>query len=99
MFQPRLLILDEPTLGLDPLLQNMVYEILLDFHQKGTTIFMSSHNLAEVEKICSRVAIIKEGKLVATEEIANLKKCTSIRLSSTSGAIFESRILNVRKQG
>ena len=74
MFQPKLLILDEPTLGLDPLLQNMVYQILLDFHQKGTTIFMSSHNLAEVEKICSRVAIVKEGKLITTEEIANLKK-------------------------
>lgn len=73
MHQPKILILDEPTIGLDPLLQNTIYQILKEFQQKGATIFMSSHNLAEVEKVCSRVAIIKSGKLIATESIAVLK--------------------------
>jgi len=74
MHQPKLLILDEPTIGLDPLLRNMVHEILRSEAEKGKTIFMSSHNLAEVEKICDRVGIIKEGKIVAIETIAAIKK-------------------------
>ena len=74
MLKPRLLILDEPTLGLDPLLQNEIYELLGEMTQTGTTIFMSSHNLAEVDRVCSRVGIIKEGKIVATESIAALKE-------------------------
>jgi len=74
MFEPELMIMDEPTLGLDPLLQNTIYEILGDFQKKGTTIFMSSHNLAEVDRICSRVAIIKDGKIVDIEGIRELKE-------------------------
>jgi len=74
MFEPELMIMDEPTLGLDPLLQNTIYEILESLREKGTTIFMSSHNLAEVDRICDRVGIIKDGKIVATESIASLKE-------------------------
>ena len=74
MFEPELMIMDEPTLGLDPLLQNTIYEILEDLQKKGSTIFMSSHNLAEVDRICDRVGIIKDGKLVATESITSLKE-------------------------
>lgn len=73
MFNPGLLILDEPTVGLDPLLQNKVYDLLLKMRQKGTTIFISSHNLAEVDKICDRVAIIRSGKVAAIESIYELK--------------------------
>jgi len=73
MFEPKLVILDEPTAGLDPILQNVVYEVLEDFFKKGISIFMSSHNLAEVERICHRVAIIRQGKIVAIENIQNLK--------------------------
>lgn len=73
MFEPELLILDEPTKGLDPLLQNVVYEIIDEADSKGATIFMSSHNLAEVERVCDRVGIIKEGAMVAIEDIASLK--------------------------
>ncbi|MGA2667087.1 MAG: ABC transporter ATP-binding protein [Patescibacteria group bacterium] len=73
MHQPELVIMDEPTAGLDPLLQNVVYKILEDFQKKGSVIFMSSHNLSEVDRICHRVAIIKEGKLVTTESIQALK--------------------------
>ena len=72
MHDPDLVILDEPTTGLDPLLQNTIYEILVEMKDRGKTIFMSSHNLAEVEKICERAAIIKNGKLIATENIKEL---------------------------
>ncbi|NIT04583.1 AAA family ATPase, partial [Candidatus Saccharibacteria bacterium] len=58
MGEAELLILDEPTIGLDPLLQNKTYDILEEAAGKGTTVFMSSHNLAEVERICGRVGII-----------------------------------------
>ena len=70
---PDLAILDEPTLGLDPLVQESFYEILRGLRDRGTTIFLSSHLLAEVEKICSRVAIVREGRLVAVESIEALK--------------------------
>lgn len=72
MGDPELLVMDEPTMGLDPLLQNTIYEILDELRDKGTTIFMSSHNLPEVERMCDRVGIIKEGKLVGIETIAAL---------------------------
>ncbi len=72
MNEPEILIMDEPTLGLDPLLQNKTYEILKIMRDRGTTIFMSSHNLSEVEKVCDRVGIIKDGKLVGIETIEEL---------------------------
>lgn len=74
MHKPQILILDEPTLGLDPLLQNTIYEILKKEVKNGKTVFMSSHNMAEVERICDRVCIIKQGKIVAIEDIGSLKK-------------------------
>ncbi|MDD5693605.1 MAG: ABC transporter ATP-binding protein [Patescibacteria group bacterium] len=72
MNEPEILIMDEPTVGLDPLLQNLIYEVLEDLRKKGTTIFVSSHNLPEVERICDRVGIIKAGKMVEVESIAEL---------------------------
>jgi len=71
--KPKLLVLDEPTAGLDPLMQNDFYEILLNLKKEGVTIFFSSHNLPEVEKICDRVGIIREGNLVDVETIAELR--------------------------
>ena len=73
MNKPKLLILDEPTTGLDPLVQQEFYKILAEANRSGTTVFISSHILPEVERICDRVAIIREGKLVLTEEINVLK--------------------------
>jgi ABC-2 type transport system ATP-binding protein len=70
---PDILIMDEPTLGLDPILQNKIYEILEDLKDEGKTIFMSSHNLHEVEKVCDRTGIIKKGKIVAVEDIDQIK--------------------------
>jgi len=74
LHEPKLLILDEPTSGLDPLMQNTFFEMLREERNKGTTIFFSSHILSEVQKMCDRVAIIKEGELVQVETIENLTK-------------------------
>lgn len=74
MFEPELLIFDEPTNALDPLLQNEVYEMIRESVENGSTVFMSSHNLVEVERICSQVGIIREGRMAATESIMKLKE-------------------------
>ncbi len=71
---PRLLIMDEPTTGLDPLMQSVFFELLRSENLKGTTIFFSSHILSEVQFLCKRVAIIKEGKIIQIEDIGNLRK-------------------------
>lgn len=73
MHKPKVLILDEPTTGLDPLLQDAIYDILKAEAKDGATIFFSSHNLAEVERICDRVLILRKGKIVDKESIAELK--------------------------
>lgn len=69
---PRLLILDEPTDGLDPLIQRAFDDVMTQLRSDGTTIFMSSHDLAEVERLCQRVAIIRAGHVVAEAAIADL---------------------------
>lgn len=74
MHRPHLLILDEPTSGLDPLNQQEFYTMLSEAHADGRTVFLSSHNLPEVEHTCERVAIIREGKLVTVDEVAALKQ-------------------------
>lgn len=73
MNDPKLLIMDEPTAGLDPILQNAFHRYIDNFARSGGTVFMSSHNLSEVEKICDRVGIIKDGKMVAVEKISDMK--------------------------
>ena len=74
MSDPELFILDEPTLGLDPLMQHSFNDLLIEEKEKGKTIFLSSHLLPEVERVCDRVGIIREGELVAVEEVDNLKR-------------------------
>ncbi|NRD77271.1 ABC transporter ATP-binding protein [Bacillus sp. BRMEA1] len=73
LHEPKLIILDEPTSGLDPLMQQKFFELLKEENKKGTTILFSSHILSEVQKMCDRVAIIKEGQLVKVEKISILK--------------------------
>jgi ABC-2 type transport system ATP-binding protein len=73
MHKPELLILDEPTNGLDPLMQHEFYALLTETKKEGCTIFLSSHILPEVEKVCDRVGIIRQGKLVTVETIETLK--------------------------
>jgi ABC-2 type transport system ATP-binding protein len=72
--EPKLLILDEPTSGLDPLMQSRFFDVLREENGKGTTIFFSSHILSEVQKLCKRVAIIKEGSIVQVEDIETLRQ-------------------------
>lgn len=72
MHEPKLLILDEATNGLDPLVKETFYELLLEEKKKGTTIFFSSHNLNEIKRICNRVGIIKDGNLIAVNTIDEL---------------------------
>ncbi|CAB1065817.1 Efflux ABC transporter, ATP-binding protein [Olavius sp. associated proteobacterium Delta 1] len=81
--QPELLILDEPTIGLDPLMQEEFYRLLREMQNEGKTIFFSSHNLPEVEKVCHRIAIIREGELVALETLEGFKKKKLKRLQFT----------------
>ena len=69
---PELAILDEPTEGLDPLMQRAFYDLLDELKAEGRTIFFSSHVLSEVERVCDRVAIIRRGRLVALQDVASL---------------------------
>jgi ABC-2 type transport system ATP-binding protein len=71
---PRLLIMDEPSESLDPLNKNVLYEYIRKFKAEGKTIFFSSHYLPEVEKICDRVGLIRDGNMIAEEKISDLKK-------------------------
>ncbi len=73
MHDPDLMILDEPSDGFDPLIQQEFHQILLEARGRGKTIFLSSHILSEVEQICDRVAIIRQGKLLAVERIEDLQ--------------------------
>lgn len=91
MNEPKLLILDEPTAGLDPLLQNVFYEILTEFRQNSTTILMSSHNLHEVDEICDRVGIIKKGKMVAVEKMSKLREKRLYRVTCHFAEKFEEK--------
>lgn len=72
LHEPKLIILDEPTGGLDPLMQQKFFDLLRRENKRGATILFSSHNLTEVQKLCDRVAIIKDGKIVKTEKISSL---------------------------
>lgn len=80
---PELLILDEPTTGLDPLMQETFYDLLKENMKRGCTIFLSSHNLSEVERICHRLAIIRKGEIERVDSIENLRKMLKKRLRFT----------------
>ena len=85
MSDPKLLILDEPTTGLDPLLQQEFHTLVLEEAEAGKTLFVSSHVLPEVEVICDRVGIIREGSIVAVEEVAILRKQTVTKIEIEFG--------------
>jgi ABC-2 type transport system ATP-binding protein len=71
--QPELLVLDEPTSGLDPLMQEEFLAIVGEHEARGGTVFLSSHDLDEVERVCDRVAIVREGRLAAVEDVAEMR--------------------------
>jgi len=74
MTSPKLIIMDEPTSGLDPLIQQDFYDILKEENSRGATVFFSSHVLSEVQKLCDRVAILKEGQLIGIQSIKELRE-------------------------
>lgn len=74
LHQPKLIVLDEPTSGLDPLMQQKFFNLIREENEKGATVFFSSHILGEVQKLCNRVAIIKEGSIIKIEDIKSMKK-------------------------
>jgi ABC-2 type transport system ATP-binding protein len=80
---PPLLILDEPTEGLDPLAQESFYELLSDVRQRNRTVFMSSHVLSEVEQVCQRIALLRNGELVLLSTVEEIRKLAARRVRVT----------------
>lgn len=96
MHNPKLLILDEPTSGLDPIIQEEFFNILKEEKKKGTTIFLSSHVLSEIKKVCDRVGIIKEGHLIKVDTISNFNKNNYLNIHIESKDIEKiSKELNI----
>jgi ABC-2 type transport system ATP-binding protein len=93
MHEARLLILDEPTNGLDPLAQQVFYELINEEKERGVTVFLSSHVLSEVERSCSRVGIVRDGHLIVTQSVDELKKTQAKRVEVEFEAPVESRTL------
>ena len=86
LHSPDLIILDEPTSGLDPLMQQTFFELIAEENKRGATVLMSSHVLSEVQRLCGRVAIIKEGRIVTVEKIATLQQTSYKRFKVEAAA-------------
>ena len=83
LHSPKLIVLDEPTSGLDPLMQKKFFELIKEENTKGATVLFSSHILSEVQQLCDRVAIIKEGEIISIQEIKALKEDTYKKFTLT----------------
>jgi ABC-2 type transport system ATP-binding protein len=104
LHSPKLIILDEPTNGLDPLIQQEFFNILQEENKCGATVFFSSHILSEVQKICDRVAIIKEGSIISVQKISELRANSHKKISVTATNIPEGHfdiqgITNLKQNG
>jgi len=91
LHQPKVILLDEPTSGLDPLMQKKFFELIKEENEKGATVFFSSHILGEVQKICSRVAIIKEGSIINIQDIKSLQKDNYKKIRVEAAELDETR--------
>ncbi len=89
MHEPKVVIMDEATSGLDPLMQEKFYDILEEEKKKGTTIFFSSHILSEVKRICDKVAIIKEGQIIKIEDMNSFDTSEVVQVKVNSLQIDE----------
>ncbi len=97
LHEPKLIILDEPTGGLDPLMQQRFFDLLRDENKKGVTILFSSHILNEVQKLCDRVAIIKDGKIIKVDTIRSLAENTHKRFKlETAVRVDKSRFTGIK---
>ena len=93
--RPELLVLDEPTGGLDPLMQKEFFDILRERNRDGTTIFLSSHVLSEIQRNCTRAAIIRDGKIIACDSVDVLSK-TSAKRITVHGTVNLEQLSGVR---
>ncbi|MBK5108797.1 MAG: ABC transporter ATP-binding protein [Anaerolineales bacterium] len=91
LHQPKLLLLDEPTSGLDPLMQRKFFQLIREERERGATIFFSSHILGEVQRMCNRVAIIKDGSVINIQDIATLQKDNYKKIRIAAQALDEKR--------
>jgi ABC-2 type transport system ATP-binding protein len=115
MHRPELLILDEPTLGLDPIVQREVREILNEHVAAGNTVILSSHIMSEVESICSRIGLIHQGKVLKLGTLAELRttkihkvqallsgalpKDSELRAAGAQGIEWQNNVLSFQVQG
>lgn len=95
LHEPKLIILDEPTSGLDPLMQQKFFELIAEENKKGATVFFSSHILSEVQKMCSRVAFIKEGRIIKLEKMSDLQENSYKKFSIETRTAAVSEAFNV----
>ncbi len=93
---PKILIMDEPTRGLDPLLQNQLYELLREFAKQGGTVFFSSHNLAEVQQLCDNVAVIRDGKIVADEAMQDIRRMKIHSITAVATKSFDKKMFDTK---
>lgn len=100
---PKLIVLDEPTVGLDPIIKLNFFELMEEEKKRGASILISSHALTDIQRLCDRVAIIKQGKIIAVEEMAQLKtkqlKTVTIETSYSSPQITLSGVSNLKSNG
>ena len=102
LHSPQVLLLDEPTSGLDPLMQRKFFDLIREENRKGATVFFSSHILGEVQRLCSRVAIIKEGSIIEVQDIKTLQKDNYKKIRIEAPVLDESRfaidgVMNLEK--
>lgn len=92
--KPKLFIFDEPSSGLDPLMQNTFFELIKEYVAKGATCFLSTHVLSEVSRYCDRAAIMREGRLIKVDKVDNLTESTTKRVKVTADGTHEDYLYN-----
>ena len=103
LHQPKVLLLDEPTSGLDPLMQKKFYKLIREENERGVTVFLSSHILGVVQKMCNRVAIIREGSIVDVQDVRTLQRDNYKKVHIVADEIDEKRfnvpgVINLEKE-
>lgn len=91
LHSPKLIVLDEPTAGLDPLMQHKFFNLIREENQRGATVFFSSHILGEVQRLCNRVAIIKEGRVIDIQDMKTLQKDHYKKIRITADGLDEKK--------
>lgn len=95
LHSPKLILLDEPTSGLDPLMQNIFFDILAEENKRGATVLFSSHILSEVQKLCDRVAIIKEGRIIKIDTVQAMKEEAYLKVGFETKKPFDVNTLGL----